>query len=56
MVSEFDKKYKKLGPVGIYDLEEEALERDEEFVVVDGELFAKRWDKETEDENENVDG
>ena len=41
--------------IGIYDTEEEALEQDEDWVVLDGVLYSKRWEayekKETRHKN-----
>jgi len=42
---EFYEKYVKVhGEVGIYDTEEEALDHNNDWVVLDGQLFSKKWE------------
>ena len=41
--SKFSAKYKCIGDISIYGTEEEALERDEDWVVIKDKLYSKRW-------------
>ena len=44
---EFYEKYMRANnsdSLGVYDTEEEALEHDDEWVVLDGVLYSKRWE------------